>query len=570
MPSDRERNEELQRSQQAPPRESDLERLDRLRADMLALSRDFEAAPEQVGNYFAEMAAREAVSGADVAALHADLGSFDAEFADRAFSIGGGGGDEAQRKAAPGAEVDGEAPRRPGGAGQKLADEVRRRLEAALGADLASVRVHEDGSAEALGAEAYTVGEDVHFAPGRFDPGSERGQALLGHELAHVVQQREGRVSAEGEIGGVAVNADAGLEAEADRVGAQVAAGARSVMRSAAGAVAGGGAAQLKGGNKPINLFPSQADLMQLSLEREKPIRDWLDAHRATIGPLTRPAGLVSQIKGAVKAVASWQDIEITTAVIYWCNTTGVEVPGIRAHHQQLLDARTGAKKPARDSTLPLVTAIKNDPVVKALTTFFGDGYKVYSGAPGTVTISKGGLDVDMQGVKYKPTANVGPSGVSVGVTGKSGTTASLSVTWDGTVTFKVGGKGFSVSTTVGKDAVTLGAKYKVGITGTQGTDLKSVFTDGEASFRKIASAIGTVGSFEEAIALKDTLKDDIARATKVFDAVSTIKGLAEGPKLSIDIGVEGRFPTSPDPSSDDPANRGPSVSGGVWLVLTF
>ena len=552
MANDRERGKELERARRAPERESDVERLDRLRADMLSLARDFEAAPEQVGNYFAEMAAREGLTSEDLASLHADLQSYDRGFADQAFSVGGRGRSGA----------DGAPKRVSGGTGVRLAEGVRRRLEAALGADLSSVRVHEDGSSGALGAEAHTVGEDVHFAPGRYDPESSHGRALLGHELAHVVQQREGRVSAEGEIGGVALNVDAGLEAEADRVGAHVASGAMSaVMRSSAPAVSSGAVGQMKGGKKPINLFPTQADLMQMSLEREKPIRDWLDANKATIGPLTQPAGLVSQIKGAVKAVASWQDIEITTAV---------KVRGLRAYHQQLLDARTGAKKPTKDSTPPIVDAIKNDPLVKALTTFFGDGYKVYSGAPGTVTISKGGLDVDMQGVKFKPKANVGPSGVSVGVTGKSGATADLSVTWDGTVTFKVGGKGFSVTTSVGKDAVTIGAKYKVGITGTQGTDLKAVFTEGEASFRKIAGAISKVGTLDEAIALKDTLKDDISKASKVFDAVSTIKGLADGPKLSIDIGIEGRFPTSPDPTSDDPANRGPSVSGGVWLVLTF
>jgi hypothetical protein len=50
-------------------------------------------------------------------------------------------------------------------------------------------------SAWALGADAYTVGNRIMFAPGRYDPGSARGQRVLAHELAHVVQQRSGPVS---------------------------------------------------------------------------------------------------------------------------------------------------------------------------------------------------------------------------------------------------------------------------------------------------------------------------------------------------------------------------------------
>jgi len=47
-----------------------------------------------------------------------------------------------------------------------------------------------------LGAQAYTQGTDIHFAPGQYQPSSQGGQELLGHELAHVVQQADGRVKA--------------------------------------------------------------------------------------------------------------------------------------------------------------------------------------------------------------------------------------------------------------------------------------------------------------------------------------------------------------------------------------
>lgn len=67
-------------------------------------------------------------------------------------------------------------------------------MEGRFGHSFADVRVHADsGAAAALGARAFTVGSDVAFARGEFAPRSADGRALLAHELAHVVQQGEGR-----------------------------------------------------------------------------------------------------------------------------------------------------------------------------------------------------------------------------------------------------------------------------------------------------------------------------------------------------------------------------------------
>lgn len=60
-----------------------------------------------------------------------------------------------------------------------------------LGHDLRGVRIHTDDraarSAAMVGADAYTVGRHIVFAPGRFAPQDARGARLLAHELAHVV-----------------------------------------------------------------------------------------------------------------------------------------------------------------------------------------------------------------------------------------------------------------------------------------------------------------------------------------------------------------------------------------------
>ena len=48
------------------------------------------------------------------------------------------------------------------------------------------MRTHTSSLAETLGAEAFTTGERIVFAPGRMDVRSARGLALLAHELTHV------------------------------------------------------------------------------------------------------------------------------------------------------------------------------------------------------------------------------------------------------------------------------------------------------------------------------------------------------------------------------------------------
>ena len=67
-------------------------------------------------------------------------------------------------------------------------------MEAKFGHYFGSVRVHTDAraaaSAGAVGAIAYTVGRDVGFGHGHFDPTTNEGQSLLSHELTHVAQNR--------------------------------------------------------------------------------------------------------------------------------------------------------------------------------------------------------------------------------------------------------------------------------------------------------------------------------------------------------------------------------------------
>lgn len=143
------------------------------------------------------------------------------------------------------------------GAGKALPEDVQAKMEQAFGADFAAVRIHEGRRSQALGARAYTQGTDVHFAPGQYQPHSHGGQELLGHELAHVVQQSQGRVQTTMQAKGVAVNDDTALEAEADMMGARAARG-EPVGATAAGnrPVATGGAAVVQ---RVVDVFSREA-----------------------------------------------------------------------------------------------------------------------------------------------------------------------------------------------------------------------------------------------------------------------------------------------------------------------
>ncbi len=118
-----------------------------------------------------------------------------------------------------------------------IPEDVRGKMENSFNADFSNVKVHANSSkAPEIGALAYTQGQDIHFAPGQYNPGTSAGQQLLGHELTHVVQQRQGRVKPDAEQKkglpagaqakeGMIINSDTSLEKEADVMGAQAAQG---------------------------------------------------------------------------------------------------------------------------------------------------------------------------------------------------------------------------------------------------------------------------------------------------------------------------------------------------------
>jgi hypothetical protein len=103
---------------------------------------------------------------------------------------------------------------------------LQAKMQNSFGTSFQNVNIHQnDNSATQMGALAYTQGNNVHFAPGQFNPNTQGGQELLGHELTHVVQQRQGRVQPTKQGKGMSVNDNPSLESEADNMGRKAANG---------------------------------------------------------------------------------------------------------------------------------------------------------------------------------------------------------------------------------------------------------------------------------------------------------------------------------------------------------
>ncbi|WP_422360474.1 DUF4157 domain-containing protein [Reichenbachiella sp.] len=95
-----------------------------------------------------------------------------------------------------------------------LPDKLKSGMENLSGMSLDHVKVHYNSSKPAaVQAHAYAQGSNIHLASGQ--------EKHLPHELGHVVQQAQGRVKPTTTVNGMAVNDNAGLEKEADVMGAR-------------------------------------------------------------------------------------------------------------------------------------------------------------------------------------------------------------------------------------------------------------------------------------------------------------------------------------------------------------
>ena len=125
------------------------------------------------------------------------------------------GGGTAARQICAGAAQGAQSDREPRENKTGLPDNLKAGVESLSGMSLDHVKVHYNSAQPAqLNALAYAQGSDIHVAPGQ--------EQHLPHEAWHVVQQAQGRVKPTMQMkDGVPVNDDAGLEHEADVMGAK-------------------------------------------------------------------------------------------------------------------------------------------------------------------------------------------------------------------------------------------------------------------------------------------------------------------------------------------------------------
>lgn len=156
--------------------------------------------PEEfAGGGMPGMTAQGLIGGLVGGAVSAIGGAVSSAVSGAARAVGG-----ALRKERDGGAVeatDPEAIRAQLGSGRSLDGGAKSQMESALGANFSSVRIHTDAKAQALSnnlnARAFTIGSDIAFGAGEYNPGTLVGDALIAHELAHVAQQQGGDAAAQ-------------------------------------------------------------------------------------------------------------------------------------------------------------------------------------------------------------------------------------------------------------------------------------------------------------------------------------------------------------------------------------
>jgi hypothetical protein len=82
------------------------------------------------------------------------------------------------------------------GSGSNLDSGTKSFMESRFGTDFSGVKIHTGDYAvqmsQELNAQAFTVGSDVYFNSGKYNPDSDSGKQLLAHELTHTLQQQGG------------------------------------------------------------------------------------------------------------------------------------------------------------------------------------------------------------------------------------------------------------------------------------------------------------------------------------------------------------------------------------------
>ncbi|MCA8976513.1 MAG: DUF4157 domain-containing protein [Planctomycetes bacterium] len=276
---------------------------------------------------------------------------------------------ERQRLAARGPGLLAPAPSR--AFEEPLPPDIAATMRSRFGHDFSRVRVtRNDTAVAAAGASALTAGERIRFAPRQFRPDHPRGIALIGHELAHVVQQRRGR-SRTG-LSPHTPTADAELEAE--RAGQR----ARRGLPTAIQLAAAGPQARMGMEFQGSNTIEYGYDLASASPRWEPAPRKSAEFHGRTGPPhvklesdsrgdfefVTNPYASRSGLLGEVA-----EAVRLTRHILSWTRLPGEpeHVRLAQRQHGTASDANARIHRGSHWSTMEQVNADKGAPAADAV-----------------------------------------------------------------------------------------------------------------------------------------------------------------------------------------------------------
>jgi hypothetical protein len=266
------------------------------------------------------------------------------------------------------------APPAKGTGGEPLPAPVRSRLESGFGTDLAAVRVHTGSeaaqAAKSVSARAFTLGGDIAFGEGEYQPSTPQGQELIAHEVAHTLQPPET---------GVVHREPVGSEEWTPLVPTQK--------------------------KDPLRL--SYSDFLRLEDARREPLRRWLDINTSRLRLLSKCA-LTARVRSAVPEASSFADIEIHSVLNEWATAHAFSIPAISAVPQSCEAIGPAAAGPSIADTLANSDLVS---IVSSAISLATDGIDVAKDPHGRFNISASGFRIELSKGAFKTAGTVGFTG---------------------------------------------------------------------------------------------------------------------------------------------------------------
>jgi hypothetical protein len=126
------------------------------------------------------------------------------------------------------------------GTGSFMDSKAKSFMEDRFGVDFSEVNIHTNSQAaqmsQDLNAKAFTVGNDIYFNQGQYNPNSNNGKHLLAHELTHTVQQSGSQVKKLQKKSSYSVFIQRGIRDTLSDIGSGIASGASSAWDHTGGA----------------------------------------------------------------------------------------------------------------------------------------------------------------------------------------------------------------------------------------------------------------------------------------------------------------------------------------------